>query len=68
MPHNAHVSLDLPQNIYDEIVLLSHDQHKSINQIIVEALEISMAASHRDYNQPEYYPLGPSPWESGADK
>ncbi|HMM22659.1 MAG TPA: hypothetical protein PKA10_18225 [Selenomonadales bacterium] len=68
MPDTVHVSLDLPQNVYDGIVLLAQYQHKTIHQFIVDALEVSLAANRRDCSQPEYYPLGPSPWESNVER
>lgn len=52
------ITVDLPQDLYSQIVLLAGARGKSINQIIIEALESSIQVTRCDYDYGDE-PLGP---------
>ena len=55
--------LDLPQNIYDDMVLISRREVKSVNDVIIGILEGFIAQGQQQELYPEY-PLIPSPdWD-----
>lgn len=55
--------LDLPQNIYDDMVLISRREVKSVNDVIIGILEGFVAHGQQQELHPEY-PLIPSPdWD-----
>lgn len=56
------VTVELPQHIYDQILLISRSWNKSFNEALVFALE-SALQNHHEQGYPEY-PLGPAPWEN----
>jgi hypothetical protein len=57
------VNIDLPQNVYDQIILISRREVKTINATIIDTLKSGLAANPSDDMYPDY-PLGPSPdWD-----
>lgn len=57
------ITLDLPQNIYDDVILLANARSKTPGQIITEALDTMLRSSLHGPAYPDY-PLGPPQWEN----
>jgi len=57
------LSLELPQNIYDEIVLISRREVRTVNDILLDVIRAGLNCNPNGDMYPDY-PLGPAPdWD-----
>jgi len=58
------IAIDLPQFLYNEIVILANSRGQTINQVIIETLQTALQSSWDNCEYPDCPPDSPPDWES----
>lgn len=64
MDHGIPVTVDLPQDVYEEAARIARYRGESVSEFVAEAVREAVAAVREEYAYPDW-PLGPAPgWEN----
>lgn len=64
MEHGIPVTVELPQEVYEEAARIARYRGESVGELVTAAVRAVVAAERAEYAYPDW-PLGPAPgWEN----